>query len=175
MTSYVIRNPSFDKVNLFFAVGRHGSTTPHAMQWALNNSIVPKISTSSGLSSAVFYGEPAHHNVGGSGSAAAAASGAASSASASDSSSALARSHYSSLNSASALARLFAIIVREVSFTLKTHRNFLILMYVFGYTLRTCSWMMYSCQNFYIFSAHLHFFTFSRRRYIPGGTASSNH
>jgi hypothetical protein len=87
------------------------------MQWALSNSIMPGviISSTSGLSSALLYGEPAQHSVGGSGSAAAAASGVTSAASASDTSSAIARSHYSALNSASALARLFATLVREVS------------------------------------------------------------
>lgn len=87
------------------------------MHWALSNSIMPGVTVSctSGLSAALLYGEPAQHGIGGGGSAAAAASGVTSGASASDSSSALARSHYSALNSASALARLFAILVREVS------------------------------------------------------------
>ena len=88
------------------------------MQWALSNSIMPGVTVhpTSGLSSAILYGEPVQHNVGGSGSAAAAASAVASAASASDTSSAIARSHYSALNSASALARLFATLVREVRF-----------------------------------------------------------
>ncbi|XP_028405111.1 E3 ubiquitin-protein ligase UBR5-like isoform X2 [Dendronephthya gigantea] len=97
-------------------VGREGNTTPHAMHWALSNSIMPgvTVSSTSGLSAAVLYGELAQ-GIAGSVSAAAATSSVTSAASASDSSSAIARSHYSALNSASALARLFAILVREIT------------------------------------------------------------
>ncbi len=108
-----------------FLAGRETSSTPHAMQWALSNSIMPGVilNSSSGLSSALLYGEPVQHSVGASGSAAAAASGVMSAASASDASSAIARSQYSTLNSASALARLFATLVREVSLILTLGRT----------------------------------------------------
>ena len=106
-------------VFIVFLAGRETNATPHAMHWALSNSAVPGVTHSStpGLSSSLLYGEPAQHSIGGSGSAAAAASGMTSAASASESSSAMARSHYSALNSASALARLFATLVREVRLT----------------------------------------------------------
>ena len=99
-----------------FLTGREPNATPHAMHWALSNSIVSGATHNStpGLPSALLYGESSQHSVGGSGSAAAAASGMTSAASASESSSAIARSHYNALNSASALARLFATLVREV-------------------------------------------------------------
>lgn len=103
---------------IIFSEGRESNPTPHAMQWAISNSIMPRgtANSTTGLSSPLLFGEPAqHHGIGGSSAAAAAASGVTSAASASDSSSAAVRSRYNSLNSASALARLFATLVREVS------------------------------------------------------------
>lgn len=91
------------------------------MQWAISNSAVvgSSLQPVSSLPSGLLYGDPAqHHRIAGSSGAVAAAAAAVASAasnSTTNSSSSSDRSSYSSMNSASALARLFATLVREVS------------------------------------------------------------